>query len=132
MLVRAVVNYIKNNQSLITRVVPVSGDNINTGGGEEPYILVGEEQTRGFRGMENDVTRLFIRVAYPTSYQDDLDSFILYRLRTLLHKKRIEVVNGDSVTHTVLYVTRDITDIRPAVDGYIYRDRVVEVPCRWR
>ena len=96
-----------------------------------PYILVGEMSTAG--RATNTMTKIFVRVAYPVNYQDELDNFILYKLHEILDRKWIDVVNGDVTSRTQVSVTSDITDIRPAnTAGYIYRERVLEVPCRWR
>lgn len=131
MIVRALVDFLKDEQDIITTVVPVSGEQVNVGDGVLPYILVGEMSTAG--RATNTMTKIFVRVAYPVNYQDELDNFILYKLHEILDRKWIDVVNGDVTSRTQVSVTSDITDIRPAnTAGYIYRERVLEVPCRWR
>lgn len=131
MIVRALVKYIKENQTTITNVVPVSGEQVNVGEGRRPYILVGELTALG--RVPNTLTKLYVRVVYPKNFQDELDDFILYKLFDLLDSKWLTVVNGSVTTRTKVSVTSDITDIRPAsTAGFIYRERVLEVPCRWR
>ena len=131
MIVRALVKYIKENQTTITNVVPVSGEQVNVGEGRQPYILIGELTALG--RVSNTLTKLYVRVVYPKNFQDELDDFILYKLFDLLDNKWLTVVNGIVTTRTKVSVTSDITDIRPAsTAGFIYRERVLEVPCRWR
>ncbi len=131
MIVKAIIKYLKDNQTAITNIVPVSGEVVNVGNGQTPYILIGEMSAGSVN--PNTVTKIFVRVCYPKNYQDDLDNFILYTLYSLLDRKFISVTNGATVTRTQVSVTSDITDIRPAsTAGYIYRERVLEVPCRWR
>ena len=131
MIVKAIIKYLKDNQTAITNIVPVSGEVVNVGNGQTPYIIIGEMSAGSMN--PNTVTKIFVRVCYPKNYQDDLDNFILYTLYSLLDRKFISVTNGATVTRTQVSVTSDITDIRPAsTAGYIYRERVLEVPCRWR
>lgn len=131
MIVKAIIKYLKDNQTAITNIVPVSGEVVNVGNGQTPYILIGEMSAGSVN--PNTVTKIFVRVCYPKNYQDDLDNFVLYTLYSLLDRKFISVTNGATVTRTQVSVTSDITDIRPAsTAGYIYRERVLEVPCRWR
>lgn len=131
MIVKALKLFLATNQNIITNIIPVSGTSVNTGDGSTPYIQLSEMTTDG-NINDNGMVRIRVRVAYPPDYQDDLDNFVLYTLRTLLDNKFIAVVNGLVTTRTKVYVTGDITDIRETLSKYIYRDRIVEVPCRWR
>ena len=131
MIVRALVNFLKTQQTDIAMVLPVSGELVGVGEAVLPYILIGEMMHIG--RAENTTGKFFVRVCYPKNYQDVLDQFILFKLYELLDRKHISVVNGTIVTRTQVFVTSEITDIRPAsTAGYIYRERVLEVPVRWR
>jgi len=131
MIVRALVTFLKAQQTDIDTVLPVSGELVGVGEGILPYILIGEMMHLG--RAENSTSKFFVRVCYPKNYQDELDQFILYTLYEILDRKHLSVVNGTTVTRTQVFVTSEITDIRPASTvGYIYRERVLEVPVRWR
>lgn len=132
MMVSAIVNVLKTTSS-ITNVVP-KGDIANIGNGVHPYVLVYEAPVYGLGRYEidNTVLSIVIRVCFPKGYQDDLDNYVLFELQSLLHNKLIDVVNGTVETKVQTYCSSSITGVELAQDGYIYRERVIHVPTRWR
>jgi hypothetical protein len=126
MIVKAIIDRIKSEQNLITRVVALGdADDTNIGRGNEPYIIVGE--------LDNDEaeTRVRIRVCYPKGASAYLDDFVLYRLFNMFDKYYMTVRNlaGDVTTHTVTTVDKTVSGTGYTSDGFIFRDRLILVPC---
>lgn len=127
MVVKAVINRIRSQQNLVDNILPV-GDakDTNIGQGKEPYILV------GYLDNNNGMTRIRIRVCYPRGYSAYVDDFVDYRLRSMFDNYYMTVTNlaGDVVTHTYTSVDEDdVSGTGYTADGYIYRDRIITVPC---
>lgn len=126
MIVKAIIDRIKAEQDLITRIVALGDvDDTNIGRGNEPYIIVGELDN-------NDVETLVrIRVCYPKGASAYLDDFVMYKLYDMFNRYYMTVKNlaGDVVTHTVTTVDKTVSGTGYTSDGFIFRDRVILVPC---
>ena len=128
MIVKAIIDRIKSQQSLISIVLPVGDANdTNIGRGSVAYILVGTLDNTG-AGM----TRVRVRVCYPRGASAYLDDFVDYKLRDMFDRYYMTVRNldGTVVTHTYTSVDdEEVSGTGWTNDGYIYRDRIIEVPC---
>jgi len=132
-MLKALVNYIKANTS-IARVLPEGGLNQNMGAGTEAYIEVHEiEKFGAFRSSNRNSTVEFgVKVCFPINHQIDLDNFVLFELFTALDRKVLTVTNGTTVSYVQMEVTSDVSGVNREDDGYISRERLVSMPCRWR
>lgn len=133
MIVKALVDFLQANSS-INIVVADGGTNENISESLNAYVLVSELSNYGSARYANaTTTRIAVRACFPKDYQIDLDKYILFELHTLLHKKILTVVNGDTETKVQLYVTSDISPILHSnADGFIARERIVLIPSIWR
>lgn len=133
MIVKALVDFLQANSS-INIVVADGGTNENISESLNAYVLVSELSNYGSARHANaTTTRIAIRACFPKDYQIDLDRYILFELHTLLHKKILTIVNGDTETKVQLYVTSDISPILHSnADGLIARERIVLIPSIWR
>ena len=127
MVIKAVIDRIRSQQSLVDIILPV-GDatDKNIGQGSTPYIIV------GYLDNNSGMTRVRIRVCYPKGYSAYVDDFVDYRLRAMFDNYYMTVTNlaGDVVTHTYTFIDEDDgSGTGYIADGYIYRDRIITVPC---
>jgi len=128
MIVKAIIVRIKTQQTNITRVLPI-GDatDTNIGQGTDPYILVGELESR----IDSDVTRIRVRTCYPKGYSAFLDEFVTYTLRNMFDGAELTIKNRLDVTTAITFSTveKSLSGTGYTEDGYIYRDRIITVPC---
>lgn len=127
MIVKAIIDRIKDQQSEISIVLPIgNATDTNIGAGTEPYILVGELDSDMFTAGSTVVR---IRVCYPRGYSAFLDEMVTYTLRTMFADHRLKVVSRDGKTTTYTRVSMgSLSGTGFSDDGYIFRDREVVVP----
>ena len=134
MLVKSIVIQLKKGS--IKNVIPIGEYNkaTNPGGMLQPYVLVYESSSIN-RYTKNGLGESFYKIvaAFPTSYHDQLNKYILYEVFDLLDNKLLYVKNDRGYARVKVSVTdrmsRVITDTS---DGYIARERTITVPYRWR
>jgi len=136
MIIQALIKYLKENSS-ITNVVP-AGMDVNTGGGRLPYVRVFEKRQYGSgRGAsDNSVTSIIVQVCYPKNYNNDLDKYMLFELFSLVDNKLLTIVYdaGPPIVSCVvqMHCTNEMSELLPLDNSYIYRERTVIIPERWR
>jgi hypothetical protein len=134
MYIKAIVDKLKNGSIKLVQPIGEYNKAVNTGSMLKPYILV-YETPKYARGnySDNGYTFITILVAFPTSYQQDLDKYTYFELFNLLDKCILQVTNGTIITHVKVSVTDRVSQIiTDTSDGYIARERVIAIPYRWR
>lgn len=106
----------------------------NPGGMLKPYVLVYEASSlSNYTRYGNGEMDIKIVVAFPTSYQEALNDYVLFELVELLDKKVLKVWHKDNVSRVQVTVTDRMSRIVTATsDGYIARERTITVPYKWR
>lgn len=135
MYIKSIIDELKKGS--IKTVLPIGYFNeaTNTGGMTKPYVLVYDtpKYIRHRAYSDNGYSFITIMAAFPPSYQQALDKYIMFELFGMLDNKVIEIENGDVVSHTKVSVTDRISQIiTDTSDGYIARERVISIPYRWR
>ena len=127
MIVKAIIDRIKDQQTAISIVLPIgNATDTNIGAGTDPYILVGELDSDMFTA---GTTVVRIRVCYPRGYSAFLDEMVVYTLREIFDEYRLKVLSRDGKTTS--YTCTSIGSLSGtgfSDDGYIFRDREIIVP----
>lgn len=134
MIVKAIIHQLKKGS--IKNVIPIGEYNkaTNPGGMLQPYVIVYESSSLSYYTKNGSGEASFkVIAAFPPSYHDQLNNYILYEVFSLLDNKLLCIKNGEEVSRIKVSVTdrlsRVITDTS---DGYIARERTITVPYKWR
>lgn len=133
MFVKAIVDHLKSNGS-IPHVLPIGSynKNVNAGNAEKPYVVVYELPSAGTATSKGTLD-ISVMCCYPKDYQIWVDRYVLYELFNLLDNFVLEIENQGVTSKVVTSVTDNISGfITNLDDGYIGKERVVQIPYRWR
>ncbi len=133
MYVKAIIKYLKDNGS-IPKVIPIGSynKNMNSGNAKDPYVVV-YESILGGTLTRRSTTDIVVMCCYPKDYQQWVDNYILFELFNLLDRQILTIVNGDTESKVKVEVTDRISALLTNLDdGYIGKERIIEVPYRWR
>ncbi len=125
-MIKALYDYLKEHSS-INQVYPRG---MNIGNPARPYLVIWEDSA-SLNDMDNGSTLVFVSCHVPSDDFALLDNFIVHELFELLDRKVIP--DGDHQFE--VYVTGDMSPIVPPKgndDGTLSRDRMLEIPTRWR
>jgi hypothetical protein len=134
MYIKAIIDKLKNGSIKLVQPIGEYNKATNTGGMLNPYVLV-YDTPKYARGnySDNGYILITVLVAFPTSYQQDLDKYVYFELFSLLDKYVLQIINGTVITHVKVSVTDRVSQIiTDTSDGYIARERVIAIPYRWR
>lgn len=131
MILPTIYKYLKANAT-ISDVRKRYDNDINPKSCQGLYLVVWEDS---FIPSLNDNNSAGIRVSChaPLGNDADVDKFILFELFELLDNKVLSFISGEEIIKFKCYVTSDMSSMTSLNnDESVSRDRLVQVPSRWR
>jgi len=130
MILPTIINYLKTNATITD--VRKRQDNVVNPGNCKGYYLVVWEDTSITNLNDNGVVNVKVSCHAPIGNDAIVDAFILFELKTLLDRVVLTDTNNSSIKYKseVTGFMSPLVSMNP--DKSVSRERLINIPMRWR